>query len=134
MVKIYILQKCYLNDILILGDNMKKNKEEAIKLIKKKLNNDSYLTYDEISLITGYHTKYLFKLKNEIINGTIKLEHGNKNKKPHNALPEEEVQKIRQLYSRSSASIRKFCKFYGKHSYSCIYNIVEDIEKEKRKQ
>ena len=127
------MQKYYYDDILIVGDAMK-NKEEAIKLIKKKLDNDSYLTYDEISLITGYHTKYLFKLKNDIIKGTISLKHGNKNRKPHNALPEEEVQKIRQLYSRSSASIRKFCKFYGKHSYSCIYNIVEDIEKEKRKQ
>lgn len=128
----FILLKCYYNDILIVGDAMK-NKEEAIKLITKKIKNDSYLTYEEISLITGYHTKYLFKLKNDILNGTVKMEHGNKNKKPHNALSEEEKQKIRQLYSRSSASIRKFCKFYGKHSYSCIYNIVCDIEKEKEK-
>lgn len=110
------------------GDSMKKNKEEAIKLITKKLKNDSYLTYEEISIITGYHTKYLFKLKNDILNGTISLEHGNKNKKPHNAMTEEEKEKIRQLYARSSASIRKFCKFYGKHSYSCIYNIVHDIQ------
>lgn len=106
-----------------------KNKEEAINLIKKKLNNDTYLTFDEISLITGYHTKYLFKLKKGILNGTIKLEHGNKNKVPHNAMTEEEKEKIRQLYLRSSASIRKFCKFYGKHSYSCIYNIVHDLER-----
>ena len=59
---------------------MKKNKEEAIKLIKKKINNETYLSYDEISIITGYHTKYLFKLKKEIENGTISLVHGNKNK------------------------------------------------------
>ena len=110
---------------------MKKNKEEAIRFITKNINNDSYLTYEEISMITGYHTKYLFKLKNEILNGTISLEHGNKNKKPHNAMTEEEKEKIRNLYPRSSASLRKFCKFYGKHSYSCIYNIVHDIEKEK---
>ena len=115
----------------MLGDSMKKNKEEAIRIITKKIKNDSYLTYEEISMITGYHTKYLFKLKNEILNGTISLEHGNKNKKPHNAMTEEEKEKIRNLYARSSASIRKFCKFYGKHSYSCIYNIVHDIEKEK---
>ena len=60
---------------MFLGDSMKKNKEEAIKLIIKKLKNDSYLTYEEISIITGYHTKYLFKLKNDILNGTISLEH-----------------------------------------------------------
>ena len=28
---------------------MKKDKEEAIKLIKKKINNETYLSYDEIS-------------------------------------------------------------------------------------
>ncbi len=110
-----------------------KNKQEAIKLITKKIKNDSYLTYEEISIITGYHTKYLFKLKNEILDGTVSLVHGNKNKKPHNAMTEEEVEKIKQLYKRSSASIRKFCKFYGKHSYSCIYNIVHDIEKDSKK-
>lgn len=125
--------KYYFGVKIILGDSMKKNKEEAIKLITKKIKNDSYLTYDEISIITGYHTKYLFKLKNDILNHTISLEHGNKNKTPHNAMSEEEKEKIRQLYSRSSASIRKFCKFYGKHSYSCIYNIVHDIEKNKEK-
>lgn len=114
---------------MFVGDTMK-NKEEAIKLITKKIKNDSYLTYDEIAIITGYHTKYLFKLKNEILDGTISLEHGNKNKKPHNAMSEAEKEKIRQLYSRSSVSIRKFCKFYGKHSYSCIYNIINENKKE----
>lgn len=117
---------------IIIGDTMmKKDKKEAIKLINKKIANDTYLSYEEISVITGYHPKYLFKLKNEILNGTISLDHGNKNKSPHNALSEDEIKKIRQLYTRSSASIRKFYKFYGKHSYSCIYNIVHDIDKKK---
>lgn len=105
---------------------MKKNKEYAIKLILKKIDNKTYLTYDEIADLTGYHKKYLFKLKRDILNGTIKLEHGNKNKKPANAISEEEKQKIRELYKRSSVSIRKFCKFYSKRSYSCIYNIVNE--------
>ena len=61
------MQKYYFGSIICLGGYMKKNKEEAIKLITKKIKNDSYLTYDEISLITGYHTKYLFKLKNDIL-------------------------------------------------------------------
>lgn len=103
-----------------------KDKQKAIDLIQKKLNNETYLSYDEIAEITGYHRKYLFKLKNEIIDGTISLEHGNKNKKPVNAISEEEKQKIKDLYRRSSASIRKFCKFYSKRSYSCIYNIIHD--------
>ena len=111
-----------------------KNKEEAIKLLKKKIEKKTYMSYDDISCITGYHKKYLIKLKNDIQNNTISLEHGNKNKKPHNALCEEEINKIKQLYLRSNASIRKFYKFYGKHSYSCIYNIVHDIEKNDTKE
>lgn len=105
---------------------MTKDKQLAIDLIKKKLNKNTYLTYEEISNITGYHTKYLFKLKNEILNGSISLEHGNKNKKPINAISEDEKRKIKELYKRSSVSIRKFCKFYSKRSYSCIYNILHE--------
>ena len=103
-----------------------KDKQKAIDLIQKKINNETYLSYDEIAEITGYHRKYLFKLKNEILDGTISLEHGNKNKKPVNAISEEEKKKIKDLYRRSSASIRKFCKFYSKRSYSCIYNIIHE--------
>lgn len=109
---------------------MKKDKVLAIELINKKINNDTYLSYDEISEITGYHSKYLFKLKNDILNGTISLEHGNKNKKPVNAISEEEKEKIKSLYKRSSVSIRKFCKFYNKRSYSCIYNILHEEDRE----
>ena len=108
---------------------MKKNKELAIELIQKKIDKKTYLSYDEIAEITGYHTKYLFKLKKSILDGTISLEHGNKNKIPANALSREEKEKIKQLYSRSNASIRKFYKFYSKRSYSCIYNLVKDIKK-----
>lgn len=107
-----------------------KNKELAIELINKKINKNTYLSYDEIAEITGYHTKYLFKLKKAIMDGTISLEHGNKNRKPVNALSESEKEKIISLYKRSNASIRKFCKFYSKRSYSCIYNLVKE-EKEK---
>jgi len=115
---------------MVEGVNMGKDKALAIKLIKKKINNDTYLSYDEISEITGYHSKYLFQLKKEIMDGSISLEHGNKNKKPVNAISEDEKKKIKELYNRSSVSIRKFCKFYSKRSYSCIYNIIhEDDEK-----
>lgn len=106
-----------------------KKKEEAIKLIIKKLNGESYLSYDEIAEITSYHPKYIFKLVKAIKNGTISLEHGNKNKKPVNALSEEEKRKIISLYSKSSVSIRKFCKFYNTRSYSCIYNVIMEHKK-----
>ena len=109
-----------------------KSKEEAIKLIKKKLDNNSFYSYTEIAEITGYHPKYILKLKKEILNGTVSLEHGNKNRKPINAISDEEKEKIISLYKRSNASIRRFCKFYDRRSYSCVYNIIQDYLKNKK--
>lgn len=102
-----------------------KNKTLALDLIQKKIDNVSFYSYAEIGKITGYHEKYILKLKRQLLLGTIHLEHGNKNKKPANALSEEEEEKIISLYKRSKVSIRKFCKFYGTRSYSCIYNVLK---------
>ena len=107
-----------------------RDKEEVIRLLQKKEAGESFLSYKEIAEITGYHVKYIFKLKKEFLDGTLKLEHGNKNRTPSNALSESERNKIINLYKRSNASIRKFCKFYNTRSYSCIYNLVKDIKKE----
>ena len=107
---------------------MSKNKEEAVKLIKRKLNNESFLSYIEIAEITGYHPKYILKLKKEVIDGSVSFEHGNKNRKPVNAVSDEERELIINLYKKSNVSIRKFCNFYSGHSYSCIYNIIMDYK------
>lgn len=104
-------------------------KLEAIDLIKRKISGDSFLTYKEIAEITEYHPKYILKLKKDILNDNISLVHGNKNRKPSNAMPEEEKNKIINLYKKSSVSIRKFCKFYNRRSYSCIYNTLKNYEK-----
>ena len=101
-------------------------KEEAVKLIKKKLNNEGFMTYNDIATMTNYHPKYILKLKKEILNNTISLTHGNKDKEPINKMDEKERQYIINLYKRSHVSIRKFVKFYGKRSYSCIFNILKD--------
>ena len=71
-----------------------KDKAKAVELIKKKINDDTFLTYEEISTLTGYNVKYLYKLKNDILDNKFTLEHGNKNRKPVNALSEAEKQKI----------------------------------------
>ena len=101
-------------------------KIDAAKLIADKLRGKTYLTYVEIANITGYHPKYILKLKKEIIEGKIKFKHGNKNKEPVNKISQKEKDYIISLYKRSNASIRKFCKFYNRRSYSCIYNILKD--------
>ena len=101
-------------------------KEEAVVLMKEVMEGKSYLQYKEIAKITGYHEKYLLKLKKELEEGTIKMTHGNKNRKPVNTISEEEKKYIIDLYKRSNASIRKFCKFYGKRSYSCIWHVLKE--------
>lgn len=101
-------------------------KNEAYELIIKKLQNDSFLSYKDIASITGYHPKYILKLKKEILDGSISLVHGNKDRKPINTISDREKQYIIDLYKRSNASIRKFCRFYGRRSYSCIYNVLKE--------
>lgn len=101
-------------------------KIEAVNLIKKKLSGESYLSYKEIAELTGYHPKYLLRLKKEVINGTVSLVHGNTHKDPPNKMKKEEKEYIISLYKRSNASIKKFCKFYGRRSYSCVYNVLKE--------
>lgn len=105
---------------------MENRKEKAIELIKKTLNKETFLSYKEIADITSYHPKYILKLKKQIINNEVSLEHGNKNRTPINKISESEKDYIIKLYKRSNASIRKFARFYGKRSYSCIYNVLKE--------
>ncbi|MBR3229687.1 MAG: hypothetical protein IKF91_02535 [Bacilli bacterium] len=101
-------------------------KKEAVRLITEKLNNRTFLSYKEIAEITGYHPKYILKLKKDVINGNINYIHGNKNRIPVNSMSEEEKQKIINLFKKSNVSIRKFCNFYHTRSYSCIYNLLKE--------
>ena len=104
---------------------MDNDRNQAIQLIKDKLNGKSTLSYVDIAKLTNYHPKYILRLKKDILTDKINYIHGNTHKKPANAIPLEEEQKIINLYKRSNASIRKFCKFYGRRSYSCIYNVLK---------
>ena len=101
-------------------------KQDAIDLMKRVMSGESYLTYKEIAKITGYHEKYLLKLKKDLENGELSLVHGNTNRKPVNTITEEEKQYIINLYKRSNTTIRKFCRFYAKGSYSCIWHVLKE--------
>ena len=101
-------------------------KEKAVELIQKKLDKKTFLSYKEIAELTGYHPKYILKLKKELLNGTIRMVHGNTNRTPVNVLSEEEKEYIIDLYKKSNVSIRKFCNFYNRRSYSCIYNLLKE--------
>lgn len=101
-------------------------KIEAAKLIADKLRGKSFLNYNEIAEITGYHPKYILKLKKEIVEGKITFVHGNKEKEPINKMTQKEKDYIISLYKRSNVSVRKFCHFYGRRSYSCIYGVLKE--------
>ncbi len=104
---------------------MNRRKYDAATMIIKKIKNESFMTYKEIAQLTGYHEKYILKLKKDILNKDIKLEHGNKNKEPINKINAKEEKYICELYKRSHASIRQFSRFYSKRSYACIYNVLK---------
>jgi hypothetical protein len=120
------------------GDNMEHSKITAVKLIKDKLVGKSFMTYKEIAYVTNYHPKYILKLKREILNGDIALVHGNKNKRSPKAISKEEEEKIVSLYKKSHVSVLKFCRFYGRRSYSCVYQVLKKngliISREERKR
>lgn len=100
-------------------------REQLLFFLQKKLSGELNMTYEEIANVTGYHPKYILRLKKEYLKKGLSLVHGNKNRKPAIAIPKEEEEKIVNLYKRSNASIRKFALFYRKRSYSCIYNILK---------
>ena len=85
--------KCvYLVILLLLcysysGDGMSR-KQDAVDLMKKVMSGESYMTYKEIAQVTGYHEKYLLKLKKDLEKGEISLVHGNTNRKPSNTITE----------------------------------------------
>lgn len=103
-----------------------KRKDEAALLIHDKLNGKTFLSYKEIASITGYHEKYILKLKKEIIDGKFNLVHGNKDKEPVNKMSDKEKEYIINLYKRCTVSVNRFCKFYNRRSYSCVYNVLKD--------
>ena len=76
-------------------------KEEAVKLIKSKINKETFLTYKEIAQITGYHPKYILKLKKEVLEGTINFVHGNKNRVPANIMSEAERKKNNRFIQKN---------------------------------
>ena len=103
---------------------MKKDKKLLVRLIIDKLKGKNSLTYEEISQLTGYHCKYILRLKKEMIEtGKVNLKY--KRESSWNALSKEEEEKIVNLYKKSHVSVRKFSKFYGSRSYSCIYNVLK---------
>ena len=73
---------------------MDRDRMLAISLIKDKLDGKTTLNYKEIAVLSGFHPKYILRLKKEIMDNTLSMVHGNKNRKPINAISEQEQKTI----------------------------------------
>jgi len=102
-----------------------KKREQLLYFLEKKQANDLNMTYVEIANATGYHPKYVLRMKKKFMKQGLSLEHGNIGKKPVSAISSAEEEKIVNLYKRSNVSVRRFVQFYNKRSYSCIYNVLK---------
>lgn len=102
---------------------MEKDKKLAVRLIINKIKGKCSLTYEEIAKLSGYHCKYILKLKKDLLAGSVSFKYHRDSS--WNAISKEEEAKIVNLYKKSHVSVRKFSRFYNSRSYSCIYNVLK---------
>lgn len=102
---------------------MKKlSKKEVIDLLMTK-----DCTFKELAQITGYHEKSLIRLNKEIKNNNISVEHGNKNKKPHNYVDENIKKAIVTMFTkRDYKNYKDFYKTFNKYSYPFICKVLRE--------
>ena len=94
---------------------MKRDKEKALNLLKQKLNGEIKITYNEISIQTGYSRMQLNRLLNEIEKRDIDsiLVHGLTNKPSNNSAPQQEIEYIKNFKKKyPKISISQFMDIY----------------------
>ena len=94
---------------------MKKDKEKALNLLKQKINGEIKITYNEISVQTGYSRMQLNRLSNEIEKRDIDsiLVHGLTNKPSNNSAPQQEIEYIKNFKKKyPKISISQFMDIY----------------------
>ena len=94
---------------------MKKDKENAINLLKQKINGEIILSYNEIAFKTGYSRMQIFRFLQVIEKKDISslLVHGNKGKKPFIAASTSEIEYIKNFKKKYPViSISQFMDIY----------------------
>ncbi len=93
-----------------------KNKESALNLLKQKISGEIIITYNEISIKTGYSRMQLNRLSKEIEKKDINsiLKHGNTGRKPSITASSQEVEYIREFKKKYPViSISQFQDIYN---------------------
>lgn len=94
---------------------MKKDKENALELLKQKINGEIIITYQEIAKKTGYERKQINRFLNEIEKRDIDsiLVHGLINKPSNNSAPQQEIDYIKNFKNKYPViSISQFMDIY----------------------
>ena len=94
---------------------MKKDKKQALDLLKQKINGELVITYKEITRKTGYERSQLFRLSKEIEKRDIDsiLVHGLTSKSSNNSAPQQEIEYIENFKKKYlKISISQFMDIY----------------------
>ena len=94
---------------------MKKDKEQALNLLKQKVNGEIKITYQEIAYQTGYERKQINRFLNEIEKKDISslLVHGLSNKPSNNSASPQEIEFIKNFKKKyPSITISQFRDIY----------------------
>lgn len=110
---------------------MKKDKKKALELLKLKINGEIIITYNKISLQTGYSRMQLSRLAQEIEKKDIDslLIHGLTGKSSNNSVPDQEIEYIKEFKNQYPViSISQFMDIYHE---DVIWNknMIEDVKK-----
>ena len=94
---------------------MKKDKKQALELLKQKVNGETIITYDEITRKTGYSRMQLNRFRKEIEKRDIDsiLVHGLTSKSSNNSAPQQEIEYIENFKKKYlKISISQFMDIY----------------------
>ena len=94
---------------------MKKDKKQALELLKQKVNGELVITYKEITRKTGYGERQLIRLSKEIEKRDIDsvLVHGLTSKSSNNSAPQQEIEYIENFKKKYlKISISQFMDIY----------------------
>ncbi len=94
---------------------MKKDKEKALNLLKKKINGEIKITYKGIANQTGYEKRQLIRLSQKIEKKDIEdlLVHGLTGKNSNNSVPSQEIEYIKNFKNQYPViSIQQFMDIY----------------------
>ncbi len=129
----FLFLKCHLLSFIMILERRYdvKNKEYALKLLKQKINGEIYITYKEITNLTGYSKRQLIRLNNLIEKKDINslLIHGSVGKKSNNSASNREIEYIINFKKKyPTITISQFMDIYHE---DVIFNkaMKEDITK-----